>query len=63
MEDDVPAEQGFYFEALESCSLTSVDSKEDMCLKDGNKTRAQEQWKKIRNSVPFILKLNSEAVR
>lgn len=52
------------FEALESCSLTSADSKEDICvLKDTNKTRAQEQWEKIRNSVPLLLKLNSEMVR
>ena len=63
VEDDVP-ERAFYFEALESSSLTSVDSKEDICvLKDTNKTRAQEQWEKIRNSVPFLLQLNSEIVR
>lgn len=63
MEDDIP-ERAFYFEALESGSLTSVDSKEDICVvKDTNKTRAQEQWEKIRNSVPFLLQLNSESVR
>ena len=63
MEDDVP-ERAFYFEALESCSLTSVDSKEDICeLKGTNKTRAKEQWEKIRNSVPFLLQLNSEVTR
>lgn len=63
MEDDVP-ERAFYFEALESCSLTSADSKEDICVvKDTNKTRAQEQWQKIRCSVPFLLRLNLEAVR
>lgn len=64
MDDDV-AERAFYFEALESCSLTSADSKEDICVvKDTNKTRAQEQWEKIRNSVPFLLRMkNLETVR
>ena len=63
MDDDV-SERAFYFEALESSSLTSADSKEDICIvKDTNKTRAQEQWVKIRNSVPFLLQMkNSEAI-
>lgn len=63
MEDDV-SERAFYFEAHESYSLTSADSKEDISmLKDTNKTRAQEQWEKIRYSVPFLLRMNTEAVR
>ena len=63
MEDD-ESERAFYFVAHESYSLTSADSKEDISmLKDTNKTRAQEQWEKIRYSVPFLLQMNSEAVR
>lgn len=62
MEDDVP-ERAFYFEALENCSLTSADSKEEDIYMHTNKTRAQEQWEKIRCSVPILLRLNSEAVR
>lgn len=63
IEDDDVSPRAFYFEALESCSLTSADSKEDICeLKDTNKTRAQEQWEKIRNSVPFLLQMNSQIV-
>ena len=63
MEDDM-SEIAFYFEAHESYSLTSADSKEDLSmLKDTNKTRAQEQWEKIRYSVPFLLRMKSEAVR
>jgi len=53
-----------YYDAVEeSCSVTSADSKEDICNSSLTRKTAQEQWQKVRNSVPALLKMKLEMVR
>lgn len=61
--DNVLDKISYYDAVEESCSVTSADSKEDICISSMTRKSAQEQWQKIRNSVPALLRMNAEMVR
>ncbi|XP_065909991.1 protein unc-13 homolog A-like isoform X2 [Dysidea avara] len=58
--DNVLDKISYYDAAEESCSVTSAESKEDICISSMTRKSAQEQWQKIRNSVPALLRMKKE---